>query len=186
MEEEKEKRSGWKQRLFRETIEYSTTFIYLAFFFGAFAWYRRLILAEYQISYLNYGVALIEALVLAKVVLVGNVFGLGRGLENKPLILPALYKAFVFTIWMAAFEVVGSTAGSLLRGKGLGGGVHELVSKGKYELLAKCLVTFFVFIPFFAFRELERVLGRNRIRMLFFRRRAAGESGPDAGSQEMA
>ena len=54
----------------------------------AFLWYRRLILAEYHVSYTHYWFPLIEAAVLAKVIMVGDILGLGRGLEHKPLILP--------------------------------------------------------------------------------------------------
>jgi hypothetical protein len=73
--------------------------------------------------------------------------------------------------------VLEHTIGGLLRGHGLGGGVEELRSTGKYELLARCLITFVAFIPFFAFKELGRVLGEDKIRTLFFRGRAARTSG---------
>ncbi len=61
-------KSDWEQEVVHEAIEYWINFIYLAFFFGMFTWYRRFILAEYQISYAHYGVSLIEAAVLAKVI----------------------------------------------------------------------------------------------------------------------
>ncbi len=170
------KKAGWKQKIIHETIEYWINFIYLAVFFGMFTWYRRLILAEYQISYLHYGVGLIEAAVLAKVILLGDVLRLGRRLEEKPLIFPTLYKAVVFSIWVAVFGVLEHTISGFWHGKGLAGGFDELMSKGGDELLARCLVTFFAFIPFFAFKQLGRVLGEGKIRGLFFRRRAARES----------
>ena len=47
--------SSWKSMIVRATVEYLLNFVYLAFFLVAFAWYRRLILAEYAIPYLNYG-----------------------------------------------------------------------------------------------------------------------------------
>jgi hypothetical protein len=147
--------------------------LYLALLFGVFTWYRRLILAEYGISYLHYGASVIEALVLAKIIMIGDVLGLGRRLEEKPLILPTLYNAFTFGLWVVAFSVLEHAAVGFLRGEGLTGGIHELMSQGGYELLARGLVTFFAFIPFFAFREAERVLGEGRIRALFFRRRSA-------------
>jgi hypothetical protein len=172
------KKSGWKQKIIHEPIEYWINFIYMAVFFGMFSWYRRLILAEYQISYLNYGVALIEAAILAKVIMIGDVLRLGRRLEEKPLIYPTLYKAVVFSVWVAVFGVLEHTISGLLHGKGLVGGFDELMSKGRDALIARCLVTFFAFIPFFAFKELGRVLGEGKIRALFFRRRAATESDP--------
>ena len=146
---------------------------YLSLFFGAFTWYRRLVLAEYQIAYLRYGVSVLEALVLAKVILLGDVLRLGRGFEDKPLIVPTIYKTVVFTLWVAVFSVLENTIEGLLRGHGWAAGVGEIISKGRYALLSKCLVTFVTFIPFFAFRELERVLGRGQIMTPFFRRRAA-------------
>ena len=169
-------KAGWKQKIVSEMIDYWLVVVYLACFFGVFTWYRRIILAEYHISYVNYGVSLIKALVLAKVILIGSVLRLGRGLEDKPLIVPTLYKAVVFSLWAGVFKVLESTIGGLLRGQGLAGGFGELMRTGTDELLARCLVTFFAFIPFFACKELERVLGEGPIRTLFFRRRAATAS----------
>ena len=77
----------------------------MAIFFGAFANYRRLLLAHYGISYEDYGIAVIKALVLAKVVLVAETLRLGRGYEEKPLIVPTLYKTFLFTVCVAVFDI---------------------------------------------------------------------------------
>jgi hypothetical protein len=80
------------------------------------------------------------------------------------------------------FHVLEHTIGGLLRGKGLAGGFDELMSRGRYELLSNFLVVFFAFIPFFAIKELGRVLGAGKIRELFFLRRAATESNLSIGS----
>jgi len=170
MNDATKQKGGWKQRIARELLRYWITFFYLAFFFGAFAWYRRFILAEFHISYFHYGAALVEALILAKVVLVGDALGLSRGHEDKPLIFPVLYKAVVFSLFVGLFAVLEHTIGAWFHGKGLAGGFHEIMSEGKDELLARCLLTFFAFIPFFAFRELGRVMGEGKLRALFFRR----------------
>src|SRR5512138_409296 len=96
-------KTAWKQRIIRELIRYWINFLYLAVFFGAFAWYRRFILDEYRISYFNYGAAVIEALILAKVVLIGELFGRGGRHENKPLIYPTLEKALLFSVFVGLF-----------------------------------------------------------------------------------
>jgi hypothetical protein len=111
-----------------------------------------------------------------KVIMLGDILRLGRRLEKKPLIFHTLYKTVVFGAWVAFFGVLEHTVSGLLHGMGLMGGWDELMSKGRDELLARCLVTFFAFIPFFAFKELGRVLGEHKIRELFFRRGAATES----------
>ena len=52
--------AGWKKKVVHEVIEYWINFGYLAFFLVAFIWYRRLVLAEYQVQYTDYWFPLIE------------------------------------------------------------------------------------------------------------------------------
>ena len=172
MDDTNTKKAGWKQRIFRELIEYWSIVLYLAIFFGVFTNYRRLILAHYHISYEAYGFSVIKALVLAKVILVAESLRLGRGLEDKPLIVPTLYKGFLFTICVALFNVVESMIRGFIHGSGLMGAVSEFTGRFNDELFAGALVVFFAFIPFFAVRELGRVLGEGTISKLFFRRRS--------------
>jgi hypothetical protein len=169
--------AGWKKKVVHELIEYWINCGYLAFFLVAFTWYRRLVLAEYQVQYTNYWFPLIEAAVLAKVIMVGDLVRLGRELENKPLILSALFRTVMFSLWVAIFNVLEETIRGLLRGNGLAGGVEEIASRGWYELLSRCVVIFAAFIPFFSFKELERVMGQEQLRALFWRRRIPATGG---------
>ena len=162
--------SDWKQKARRELAEYWMNFIYLAVFFGVFTWYRRLILAEYDISYYHYGAALIEALVLAKVILLGNALKLGRHSGERPLIYLTLRKAAIFTVWVGLFEIIEHMIGGVLQGKGLEQGLRVIVHQGRDALLARCLVTFVAFVPFFAFHELGQTLGEGKLVALFFHR----------------
>ena len=164
---------GLKQKLIRELVEYGINVAYLFLFFGVFIIYQRLILAQYHISYEEYGLTLIKALVLGKVIMIGDMLRLGRRLEHKPLIYPTLYKTVVFTVWVFLFSILETTVRGLLHGKGFAGGLEELLGGRQYELLAHCLIVFLAFIPFFAFRELERCLGEGRIGELFVGRRSA-------------
>jgi hypothetical protein len=148
--------------------EYWLITLYLAMLFAVFTIYRRLLLAHYRISYEEYGFSVIKALILAKVVLVAEKLRLGRGFEDKPLVVPTLYKALLFTMCVALFGVVESMLRSLIHGRGLPGAVEELMSQYTYEWLALALVVFFTFIPFFAVRELSWVLGAGKISQLFF------------------
>jgi hypothetical protein len=116
-------------------------------------------------------VAVIEALILAKVIMIGAVLRLGRGLEHKPLIYPTLYKTVVFTLFCVVFTVLEHAIKGLLTGTGFMGGIAEFFGKGGHELLANSLVVFVAFIPFFGVKELGRVLGQDKIQALFFQRR---------------
>lgn len=165
-------KGNWRQRIFQEMVEYWINVTYLTLVFAAFTQYQRFLLAVHDISYTNYGVAVIQALILAKVIMIGEVFRLGRGLEKKPLIYPTLYKTAVFTFFVGVFSLIEHVIKGLWKGKRLVGGFAEFFARGSDELLAESLVVFVALIPFFAVKELGRVLGENRIRALFFRRRA--------------
>jgi len=173
------KKATWKERIFHEMVEYWISVIYLTLVFAAFTQYRRFLLAHYDIAYTNYWVAVIEALILAKVIMIGAVVRLGRGLEQKPLIYPTLYKAVVFSLFVIAFTVVEHAVKGLWSGKGLTGGVVELYRERFHELLAGTVVIFVALIPFFGVKELGRVLGEDKIRALFFRSSAVESSSPD-------
>jgi len=166
-----EKSPDWKKRLRHELIEYGFNVIYLALVFAAFTVYRRLLLAAHGITYTNYWIALIEALILGKVIMIGGVFHLGRGLEDKPLIYPTLYKTVVFAVFIAVFAVIEHMIKGLVTGHGIAGGLAEFAEKGFHEILANSLVVLIALVPFFAMKELARVLGREKIGSLFFQRR---------------
>jgi hypothetical protein len=157
-----------KQKARHELIEYALNVVYLTIVFAAFTIYWRLILASYDIAYTDYGVALIEALILGKVIMIGGLFRLGRSLEDQPLIYSSLYKTAVFCLFCAAFTVAEHTVVGLWTGEGLAAGLHEFAEKGSHEVLANTLMLFVSLFPFFAFKELGRVFGRDRLRDIFF------------------
>jgi hypothetical protein len=159
-------------KLRHELIEYAFNVAYLMLVFAAFTQYRRFLLAEYSIAYTNYWLGLFGALVLGKVIMVGSVFRLGRWLEDKPLIVPTIYKALLFCGFILVFRVVEYAIKGLLHGDGLAAAFFEFFAqKGMDEVLANSLVVLVALIPFFAVKELGRVLGRERIAALFFRTR---------------
>ena len=165
------KKGDLKKKVVHEVTEYWINVVYLTLMFAAFTQYQRLVLAAYDITYTNYWVAVIEALVLAKVIMIGDVLRIGRGLEDKPLIYPTVYKAVVFSIFVGLFKVVEHTIKGLWHGEGFMGGLIELSGKGFHVPLANSMVVIVAFLPFFGVKELGRVLGEKKIRTLFFRKR---------------
>lgn len=176
-------KAALKQRAIHEFREYALDVIYLSCLFGVMAWHRRLVLAAYNIAYMDYGVAIIEAIVLAKVIMFGNLLRLGRGLEEKPLIIPTLYKTVVFTIFVGLFKLMEETVTGLFRGEGMIGGIKDLQKAGLYNFLADVLVVFITFIPFFGLKELGRILGPGKMGRLFFRKRPPMENNAAGGSR---
>jgi len=161
-----------KAKILHGMATYWVYVVYLTLVFAAFTQYRRLILADVGIIYTDYWVALIKAIIFAKVIMVGDALKLGRGLDQKPLIVPTLVKTIVFTLLVSAFAFIEHAVRSLLKGTGLLNGLLDFLDKGSQEVLANALIVFAAFIPFFALRELGRVLGgEGRLMALFFKRR---------------
>jgi hypothetical protein len=177
-------KKNWKKKLLREMANYWLTVLYMAVVFSVFFNYRRLILAHYQITFTNYGIGIINAMILAKVVLVAETLRLGRGFEGKPLVVPTLYKTFWFTVCVAIFYAAEQFVRGLIGGLGPTGAMDKVISRLNYEWLSGVLLVFFAFIPFFGIKELGRVLGEGTIARLFFRRRSDTGTGCRCGSKE--
>jgi hypothetical protein len=166
MNTENAQRASLKQKAAHELVQFGAIFLYLAFFFCALATYSMLLLKSFNVSYFTYGVALINALVIAKVILIGEYAHLGKKHEAKPLVLAAIYKAFLFTLLVFAFHVVEEVVRLLIHRENLATALHEIRIA---DLLGRSLVVFCTFIPLLAFRELQRVMGEENFRALFFR-----------------
>ena len=83
-----------KERLVHEVRQFLFMFLYLYVLFGLFAIHEAVVLEQHHIAYAYYGFALVNALVLAKVMLVAEDLHLGRRFENRPLIYPVLVSRY--------------------------------------------------------------------------------------------
>src|SRR5580704_7387338 len=63
------------------------------------------------------GFAIINALALAKVVLVAEYFHVGDKLKNRPLIYPIMFKSAVFAVILLCFHIIEETLLGVLHGK---------------------------------------------------------------------
>jgi hypothetical protein len=168
---EREAKANLKERALEEFRLFWIIALYLWVFLGSFTIYRRLIIDETGVAYLHYGISLIEALVIAKVILIGKMFGFSRRFEDKPLIVPVLYKTMLFGIFVLLFGVVEHLVEGWFHKQGLVGGLRDVSDLGAYELGARVLVIIVAFVPFFAFYEIGRVIGMRKLAVMFFSKR---------------
>jgi hypothetical protein len=172
MEAHENRHAHLKERAIEELKEFWITSLYLWMFLGAFTLYRRIVLAEFGVAYLHYGIALIEALVIAKVVLIGKAIGLHKlGERSGPLILPVVLKSVVFALLAVLFAVLEHIVEGLIHKKDWVSIASNLSGIGSLELVARMIMLFASFIPFFAFWEIGQVLGRHELIEMFFSRR---------------
>src|SRR5215831_18819582 len=98
-------KAGLKQKAIHELREYLTVLLFLAPLFVAFSTYRMLLQGRFREGSFEYGTALINALILSKIILIGEYLRVGKRQENRPLIYSTVYKSFVFTLLVAVFHV---------------------------------------------------------------------------------
>jgi len=114
-----------------------------------------LLLGKSHISYFTYGTALINALIITKVILIGDALQARQGYEGKALLYSAAWKAFVFGWLVFGFHVLEEMIKHWIHGKDAAGAFHEILLD---DLLSRTVVIICTFIPLFVFRELRRVI----------------------------
>jgi hypothetical protein len=164
---------GFKQKAERELKDFAWITLYLAFFFCALSTYAMVVLRKYEINYLNYSLAIINALIVAKIILIGEMAHLGTKAEARPLYQSVLYKSIVFGLLVFAFHLVEEFIKRLIHGLPCGAVWRELHLD---EVIGRSLIIFCAFVPLFAFRELGRVMGEDKFHALFFKSMAADKA----------
>ena len=150
---------------------------YLGILFCVFLSYRRLISRELGVTVFHYGFALLEALVIAKVILIGKAIGLEKKGSASSLFLASLRAALVYGLLIAVFAVLEHVVGGLIHGKGFAAGLQELAGEGVYEILARALVLTVALIPFFAIWKLNGALGEKKLSQIFFGKGSPPQAG---------
>lgn len=168
-DQEKSKRS-LKEKVFDEAKKLFVMFAYLFLLFGLLSIYEWIILAKHQISYKPYGFALINALVLAKVMLIADDLHLGsRFFKDRPLVYPILFKSIVFAIVLVSFHIVEHVIAGVWDGRTIVQSIPSFAGGDLKGILAVGLIMFVALIPFFAFKEIGGAIGERELHSLIFK-----------------
>jgi hypothetical protein len=165
-----------KQRIGKETREFAVIAVYLYVCFAALAYLKAAILHAYGIPFTPFGLAAVKALICAKFVLIGRMFGLGERFKTRALIWPTLYQSFAFLVLLLVLNALEEIIVGLVHHRTIADSMAELGGGTFYQLLATSFIVFLILIPFFAFRVLGEVVGeRNLVRVFFIPRGAAAK-----------
>lgn len=163
--------NNFRAKFIKEMRRYWLYAIFFMLLLSAFTDYERLLMAGTGDSIYPFGYSILEALILAKVIIIGEWFDWGNRYANRSLIYPVLYKTIFFTFLMLIFSVLEHFLLGLIKGRTLVELYASLMDKSLNIILAKTLIMFFIFGLFFSFLELSRVLGQGKLFDLFFRRK---------------
>jgi hypothetical protein len=171
-----ERKLDLKQRVFDEVIKFLAIAFYLWVMFGVFALHESVVSAKDHINYHFYGFAVINALILGKVMLVAQDLRFADWIKDRPLVYPILCKAAAFSILFIVFDVVEEVLVGVFRGKTIGESIPTIGGGTPSGVFFVGIILAIALIPFFAFREIGRVIGERALHALMF------TGGPEAGA----
>ncbi|MBA9061330.1 MULTISPECIES: hypothetical protein [Methylobacterium] len=171
------------RRAAAEAKRYLAFAIYLIVVFGTLILFSINIYARvdqdipHYPSYHFYALGLINALVLAKFMLIAEAaklgsLRLGRRITRGPLVYGILYRSLLFTAVLVAAYGLEEVLVGAWHGKAPGTVLPEMAG-GPRGVLTFAWVMFVALLPYFAYREIGRVLGGGRLRVLLLRTPAA-------------
>lgn len=173
MHNEKTQQNNIKQKLFTELKRFYLYTFFLFILFDVFNLYDRLLLrGEGDLdSQLRYGYSLVEALILAKVIMIGEAFEIGNKFKRWPLVVHVIYKTLAFTLLLLVFNILEHCLFGWLAGHSFEEIYQKLIEHNINIILARDLIMMVIFAQFFTMLETSRALGDDKLFALFFKRR---------------
>jgi hypothetical protein len=157
---------SWRARLLEELKSFLIIVSYLWLVFFVFMMHEWAVLASHQISFRFYGLAVVNALVLGKIMLIAEDLHFADRLKNKPLIYPIAYKSIAFTVLLMVAYIVEEIAVGLFHGKTAAESFPEIGGGGLVGVLTTAAIMCVALVPFFSFREIARIVGEAEFRIL--------------------
>jgi hypothetical protein len=151
------------ERAVDEVRRFMVMFLYLWILFGLFALYQRILLRQEGLNFTAQGFALVNALVLAKVMLIAEDLKVAHWLRSRPLIYLILGESLIFTVVFICFHVVEHLIIGLFKRESIAASIPAIGGGGMAGLVSVGLILFVSLIPFFAFRNISRELGPGRL-----------------------
>jgi hypothetical protein len=161
-----------KAKALHEFARFATMFAYLWVMFFLLQLHEYVILAQRHIPFEQYGVGFINALVLAKVMLVADDLRLGewRGRRRRPLIYPVLLRSILFAIVFIVFDIFEKMVIGVLHGKSVADSIETFGGGGILGVILVAIIVAIALIPFFGFVELSRLMDPGELARIFFLR----------------
>jgi len=129
---------------------------------------QRLILREYGIPLTGFGMAIIGALLVGKVVLIVDKLPFVNKFPDKPLLYNTVWKTFIYVLAMLLFRYLEHFVPLYMEQGNFLQAHQRLMAEVIWPHFL--LIHMWLFVLFFVYcaaRELVRVIGRDKVRQLF-------------------
>jgi hypothetical protein len=153
-----------RQRLKRELVEYAAIVAYLWACFGALAFYRAAILEDAGVGGMQYGAALLKALILGKFMLLGHAAGIGEHAAPRRPLNRIVWRSLATLALLVALTVVEHLVKGLVQGETPRTALVQAAAGRWPEIAASCLLLWMILVPWFGYREIAGTLGEGELR----------------------
>ncbi len=161
-----------KSRVKHVAIEETKKMLWIAFYLFmvllALAAYRAILEGRDGVGIYPVIHCLVQALVLAKVILIGNAMHIGDLYKHRLLAVTTPVKAMAFAIFSMIFSALEELVTGLFRGEAFSALMHEAANANPRLLLARGVVLFVFFVPLFALWAISKELGDRKLYTMFF------------------
>ena len=144
-------RQGLRTAALREAKVFLEIFIYLWVLLSLFSLHEMIVLADHGISYSPLGYAFINAIVLGKVMLIGQEFNFARRFEKRRLVYSIVCKSVAFAALLISLRAIEETIHVLVTGRGSSEAFPMTSMRGLLSLAAMAVITAVALVPYFAF-----------------------------------
>ncbi len=173
VDRKQQSKSRLKARAKSQLRDFALMFLYLWFVFGLLVVHESIVLSQHQIHFAPHGLAIINALVFAKVMLVAEDLHLGHRFHDKPLVYSIAFKSILFAIALICFHIVEHVLIGMWHGQTIGASVADVGANKLSGIVSLGIMGTVALAPFFILSEVSRVIGPDNFWALFFHRRSA-------------
>ncbi len=156
-----------KTRVVHELKSLSITVLYIWILLSVFALHRAMILSEYHISVTQrLGFALLNAVIFAKFMWLGDLLHAGQRVKGKPLLYAAIANAFIFAVFLCICQIIEDALIHWWHMRSAAPGATVAPMQSLSEFAMQGVILFVVLIPFFLARGMFDLLGTDAMKDL--------------------
>ena len=171
-----ERRTELKEKVIVEAKKFAVIVVYLWLLFMLLELHKVAILrVEDPMAPLAYrvGFALVNALILGKIILIAEAFHFAERFKTGPLLYAILFRSALFSVLLVCCDMLEEVLVGVLHHKSIAESIPKLGGGGMEGILLVGLMVFIVLIPFFSFAEIAQIIGEDKLFSMMFKRRTS-------------
>ncbi len=160
---------AWKEKLKEEIKSLSIIMLYFALWFGFMICMKMLLLEEYNVEFYGLSMALIGALIVAKVILIVDHIPLGSWIEKSPAIVDIIFRTIIYSIGIVIILILEKGFEARNEYDGFFNAIPQVFAHAdKYHLYVNTIGVVFSLLGFNFLSLIGKHLGKGGYKRILF------------------